>query len=76
MLARRAPANEVGRGDQSVAKGNFLDDVGIVARTAEPLIDHVDEPNVIGAVEAGVHEVGAVDVEDDEPSGTLVCRLG
>jgi hypothetical protein len=49
-----------------MAKGDLFDNVGIVAGAAEPLIDHVDEPDVFAAVESGVYEVGAIDVEDDE----------
>jgi hypothetical protein len=33
------------------------------------LIDDVDETDVVGAVETGVHEVGPVDVEDHVPGG-------
>jgi hypothetical protein len=61
--------HQFGVGDESVAKGDLFDHVGIVARPAEPLIDHVDEPDVFAAVEPSVYEVGAIDVEDDESCG-------
>ncbi len=66
MLARGSAPDEIGGGDQTVPEGHFLDDIGVVARAAEPLIDDVDEADVIGAVESGVNEVGPIDVEDHE----------
>ena len=69
MLARRTAFHQLGVGDETVAKGDFFDHVGIVARPAEPLIDHIDEPDVFAAVEPSVYEVGAIDVEDDESCG-------
>ena len=61
--------HQFGVGDEPVAKGDLFHDVGIVARPAEPLIDYVDQPDVVTAVEASVNEVGAIDVEDDESCG-------
>lgn len=58
--------HQLGCGDEPVAKGDLFDNVWIVAGATEPLIDHVDEPDVFAAVESGVYEVGAIDVEDDE----------
>lgn len=49
---------------------NLFDDIGIVARSAEPLVDHVNQSDVIGTVETGVHQIGSVDVEDDESCRT------
>jgi hypothetical protein len=72
VLARRAPLDEIGVGQQAVTQGYLFDDVGIVARAAEPLIDDVDETDVIGAVETGVDEVRPVDVEDHVTSGAWV----
>ena len=69
MLARRAAFDQIGIGEQTVAHGDLFDDVGIVARATEPLIDDVDETDVVGAVETGVHEVGPVDIEDHVPGG-------
>ena len=66
MLAGCAAFDEIGVGDQSMAEGNLFDHIGIVAGPAEPLIDHIDQADMIGAVEAGVHQVGSIDVEDDE----------
>ena len=78
MRAGRAAFDELGGGDQSVAKRHFFDDVGIVARPAEPLIDHVDEADVVAAIEPGMHQVGSVDVEDHESGwtslGVAVCH--
>ena len=56
-----------------MAERHFLDDVGIVAWPAEPLIHDIDEPDVVWAIESCVHEVGPIDVEDDESSGAG-CR--
>jgi hypothetical protein len=47
-----------------MAEGNLFDDVGIVAWSAEPLIDHVDQSEMVGAIEAGVHQIGPIDVQD------------
>ena len=69
MLARRSALDQIGVGEQTVAHGDLLDYVGIVARATEPLIDDVDETDVVGAVETGVHEVGPVDIEDHVPGG-------
>ncbi len=66
MLAGLAALDELGSGDQAVAERNFLDDIGIVARSTEPLIDDIDETDVVAAVEPGVHQTGPVDVEDHE----------
>ena len=66
VLARRAALDELGGGDQAVAEGDLFDDIGIVARAAEPLIDDIDEADVVAAVEPGVHQIGPVDVEDHE----------
>ncbi len=66
VLARFAALDEFGGGDQAVAERDLFDDVRIVARTPEPLIDDVDEADVVGAVEPGVHQIGSVDVEDHE----------
>ena len=63
--------DEFGRGDETVAERNFLDDIGVVARSPEPLIDHIDKPDVFAAVESSVYEVGSVDVEDHDS-----CRAG
>ena len=52
--------------NQAVTKGNFFDDVGVIARAAEPLVDDIDEPEVVRAIDARVDEIRAVDVEDDE----------
>ena len=69
MLARRAAPDQIGVGEQTVAHGDLLDDVRVVAGAAEPLIDDVDEADVVGAIEPGVHEVGPVGVEDHVTSG-------
>ena len=69
MPARRAAPDQIGVGEQTVAHGDLLDDVGVVAGAAEPLIDDVDEADVVGAIEPGVHEVGPVGVEDHVTSG-------
>jgi hypothetical protein len=69
VLARGTAFHQLGVGDETVAKGDLFDHVGIVARPAEPLIDHIDEPDVLAAVEPSVYEVGAIDVEDDESCG-------
>jgi hypothetical protein len=69
VRARCSP-HQFGCGDQSVAKRNLFDNVGVVARPTEPLIDNVDQADVVAAVEPGVYEVGSVDVEDHEPFGT------
>ena len=53
-----------------MAKSNLFDDIRIVAGAAEPLVDHVDQADMIGTVEAGVHQVGSIDVEDHESSRT------
>ena len=50
-----------------MAEGNLFDDIGVVAWSAEPLVDHVDQSDVVGAIEAGVHQIGPIDVEDHEP---------
>ena len=65
MLAGAAALDEVCRGDQPVPKRDFLDDIRIVAWTSEPLVDDVDEAEVIRTINAGVHEIGSIDVEDD-----------
>jgi hypothetical protein len=70
VLAWFAAYDELGVGDQSVAEGDFFDDVGVVARPAEPLVDYVDETDVFAAVEPGVHQIGPIDVEDHESSRT------
>jgi len=69
VLARRAAPDQIGVGEQTVAHGDLLDDVGVVAGAAEPLIDDVDEADVVGAIETRVHEVGPVGVEDHVTSG-------
>ncbi len=66
MLARPAALDEFGSGDQTVAERHLFDDIGIVARPAEPLIDDVDEAHVVAAIEPGVHQIGPIDVEDHE----------
>ena len=70
--------HELGCGDETMAKSDLFDNIGIVARAPEPLVDHIDQPNVLAAVESGVHHVGAVDVEDDESrragGGMSVCH--
>ena len=58
--------HQFGCGDETVAEGNLFDHVGVVAWSPKPLIDHIDEADVFAAVEAGVHDVGSIDVEDDE----------
>jgi hypothetical protein len=58
--------HELGGSDQTMPKGNFLHDIWVVARTAEPLVDDIDEPKMVGAIDSGVDEIRAVDVEDDE----------
>ena len=73
MFAGRAAPDEIGVGEQAVAHRHFLDDVGVVAGAAEPLIDDVDEADVVGAVETGMNEVRPIDVEDDVSSA---ARLG
>ena len=75
MLARRAALDEVGVGEQAVAKGDLFDDIRIVARAAEPLVDDVDEADVVGAVEPGVNEIRPVDVEDHVSSGPWLSML-
>jgi len=69
VLARRPALDEIGVGQQAMAHGNLFDDIGVVAGATEPLIDDVDEADVIGAVETGVHQVGPVDVEDHVADG-------
>ena len=69
MLARRAAPDQIGVGEQTVAHGDLLDDVGVVAGAAEPLIDDVDEADVVGTIETRVREVGPVGVEDHVTSG-------
>ena len=64
MLAWCAAFDEFGVGDQAVTEGDLFDDIGIVARPAEPLVDDVDETDMIGAIEAGVHQIGSIDIED------------
>ncbi len=66
--------HQFGSGDQSVAEGNLFDNIGVVAGPAEPLIDDIDQTDMVGAVEPCVHEVGTIDVEDDE-SGGAVCDV-
>jgi hypothetical protein len=66
VLARLAAYDEFGVGDQSMAEGNLFDDIGVVAWSAEPLVDHVDQSDMVGAIEAGVHQIGSIDVEDHE----------
>ena len=70
VLARRAALDEFGSGDQAVAECHLFDDIGVVARPAEPLIDDVDEADVVAAVEPGVHQIGPIDVEDHESCGS------
>ena len=70
MLARCAAFDEIGIGDQSMAEGNLFDDIGIIARPAVPLVDDVDQTDMFTAVEAGVHQIRSVDVEDHESSRT------
>jgi len=67
VLARLSAYDELGVGDQSMAEGNLFDDIGVVAWSAEPLVDHVDQSDMVGAIEAGVHQIGPIDVEDHEP---------
>ena len=43
MLARRSAMDEFGCGDETVAECDLLDDIGVVARAAEPLIDLPEE---------------------------------
>ncbi|MEY2443879.1 MAG: hypothetical protein QOE00_459, partial [Ilumatobacteraceae bacterium] len=69
MLAWCAAPHEVCGGDETVAKGDLFDDIGVIARAAEPLIDDIDETDVFAAVEPGVDQVGAIDVEDHETIG-------
>ena len=66
MLARLSAYDELGVGDQSMAESNLLDDIRVVAWSAEPLVDHVDQSDMVGAIEAGVHQIGSIDVEDHE----------
>ena len=68
MLARLAALDEFGGGDQAVTEGDLFHDVGIIARSAEPLVDDVDETDMVAAIEPGVHELRSVDVEDHESS--------
>ena len=68
MLARFTPYDEFGVGDQSMAEGNLFDDIGVVAWSAEPLVDHVDQADVFWAIEAGVHQIGPIDIEDHKSS--------
>lgn len=75
MLARCAALDQNGVGDQPVTKRNLFDDIGIVARSAEPLVDHIDQSDMIDTVETGVNQIGSVDVEDDEPRWA-VSRAG
>jgi len=69
VFAWRAALDEVGVGQQAMTESHLFDDIRIVAGAAEPLIDDVDQADVIGAVETGVDEIGPVDVEDDVSSG-------
>ena len=50
-------------------EGHVFDDSRIVARPTEPLVDDVDQADVVGTVEKGVNEIRPVDVEDDVSSG-------
>jgi hypothetical protein len=70
VLARPAALDEFGSGDQAVAERHLLDDIGIVARPSEPLIDDVDEADVVAAIEPGVHQIRSIDVEDHESCGS------
>jgi len=69
VLARLATLDQIGVGEQTMAKRHFFDDVGIVAGAAEPLIDDVDQTDVIGTIETGVNEIRPIDVEDHVTSG-------
>jgi hypothetical protein len=69
VLARRAALDQIGVGQQAVPKGHLFDDIRIVAGAAEPLVDDVDEADVVGTVEEGVNEIRPVDVEDHVSSG-------
>jgi hypothetical protein len=64
VLARCAAFDEFGVGDQAMAEGDLFDDIDVVAWAAEPLVDDVDQTDMIGAIEAGVHQIGPIDVED------------
>jgi hypothetical protein len=66
VLAWLSAYDEFGVGDQSMPERNLFDDIGVVAWSAEPLVDHVDQSDVVGAIEAGVHQIGSIDVEDHE----------
>ena len=66
MLAGFAALDEFGGGYQAVTEGDLFHDIGIVARPAEPLVDDVDEADVVTAIEPGVHQIRLVDVEDHE----------
>ena len=72
MLARHAALDEIRVGQQAVPQGHLFDDIRIVAGAAEPLIDDVDQTDVIGAVETGMDEIWPVDVEDHVTSGPWV----
>jgi hypothetical protein len=80
VFARCSSSDEFGCGDQSVTEGDLFDDLGIVARAAEPLIDDIDEPDMIGTIESGVHQVRSIDVEDHKVLGAAVsaalCHTG
>ena len=74
-----AALDQLGGGDQSMAERDLFDHIGIVARATEPLVDYVDEPDVLAAVEFGVHQVRSVDVEDHVmggPGAALGRRVG
>lgn len=73
-MGTRLTPRQLGVGDETVPKGDLFDHVGIVAGAAEPLIDDIDEADVIGAVQLGVHQVGAVDVEDDVAGWAVVIN--
>ena len=59
-----AALDQLCRGDQAMSERDLFDHVGIVAGAAEPLVDHIDEPDVLTAVQLGVNQVRSVDVED------------
>lgn len=66
MWAGLSTSDQLGVGDEAMAEGDLFDDIGIVARATEPLVDHVDKADMVAAIESGVDEIGPIDVEDHE----------
>ena len=52
-------------------RGHVLDRDRVVARVTQVGLDQLDQPQVLRAVDAGVGEVGCVDIEDQ-----VACHAG